>query len=102
MRHNSLNVISQLLLFILCFTTNCKNHYNETIDWSDNIKKGTNIQKVKEDQPDFVTIDWSNPDTLKNQIRFPITKIKGSNDVLGMSHYLVFIDNKYEGRESHK
>ena len=72
------------------------------IDWTDNIKIDTNIQSVKDEQPDFIEIDWDNPILKENEKRFLITKIKGNRDILNMSNYLLFIDNKYQGRDSHK
>jgi hypothetical protein len=37
-----------------------------------------------------------------NENWYYIMNIKGSNDPLGMSHQLVFIENKYARRASHK
>jgi len=82
--------------------TCCKSYYNETIDWMDNIELGTSLKEVKKGQPDFVKINWDKPDTLDNQVRYWVTEIKGNKDILAMSHLLVFVDNKYTGRESHK
>lgn len=90
------------LLTIVLLLTSCKSYYNETIDWMDNIELGTRLEDVKTNQPDFIEIDWNKPDTLDNELRFRIKKIKGNNDILNMDHYLVFSDNKYTGRESHK
>ena len=72
------------------------------IEWTDNIEKGTSIEMVKANQPSFVAIDWSNPDSIDKKILYPITDIKGSHDPLNMSHSLVFIDNKYQGRKASK
>jgi hypothetical protein len=47
-------------------------------------------------------VDWDNPELVENQKRFLIQDIKGNKDILGMSNYLVFIDDKYIGREPHK
>ena len=82
--------------------TACKNFYNDTIKWADNIEKGTDIQTVKKNQPDFVKVLWNNPDTFGYGISYEIIKIKGSNDPLHMQHFLTFIDNKYVGRKSIK
>jgi hypothetical protein len=68
----------------------------------DNIKVGTDINKVKSTQPDFITIDWNNPEVFETTVRFSIKKIRGNNDALNMSHYLVFENNKYLRRESRK
>ena len=90
------------LLTIMLFLTSCKSYYNDTIDWMDKIELGTSLEDVKNSQPDFVEVDWNKPDSLDNGLRFRIEKIKGSNDILNMDHYLVFSDNKYTGRESTK
>ena len=42
------------------------------------------------------------PLIVDDQKWYLISKIKGNNDILGMSHYLVFIENKYQYRESKK
>lgn len=80
----------------------CRNYYNETIEWMDNIEIETNIEIVKENQPEFVKIDWENPEKIENENRYYILNIRGNYDPLGMSHQLVFIDNKFDRRESHK
>lgn len=66
------------------------------------IEIDTNIKNIQNSQPEYIEIDWEHPQVFKNEKWFLITEIKGNNDVLGMSHYLVFIDNKYQGRESKK
>jgi hypothetical protein len=91
-----------VLVMLIILLGSCKSYYNDTIDWIDNIKPGTTIEEVKKNQPDFVEINWSKPDTVDNQVRFWVTKIKGDKDVLSMSHLLVFVDSKFTGRESHK
>lgn len=97
-------IIKTVLILALLTTlaTSCKDYYNDTMDWMDNLKPGTTLEDVMKDQPDFVKINWDKPDTVDNQVRYWVTEIKGSNDILGMSHLLVFVDNKYTGRESHK
>jgi hypothetical protein len=90
------------LLLIMALLNACKSYYNDTIDWMDSIELGTSLEDVKKQQPDFVKIDWGKPDTVDYQVRYWVTEIKGNKDVLAMSHLLVFVDNKYTGRESHK
>jgi hypothetical protein len=80
----------------------CKDYYNETIEWIDNLESELTIQEVKDSQPEYIKIDWANPQIIDNEKWYLITKIKGNNDVLGMSHYLVFVENKYQYRESKK
>jgi len=89
-------------LTIVLLLTSCKSYYNDTIDWMDNIEQGTSLKDVKRSQPDFVKINWNEPDTVDKQVRYWVTEIKGNRDMLAMSHLLVFVDNKYTGRESHK
>lgn len=91
-----------LTVFILIKLTACKNYYNDTIHWADDIKQGTDILTVKRTQPNFFEVEWGKPDTFENQLRYELLNIKGSNDPLRMQHFLVFIDNKYEGRRSFK
>jgi len=80
----------------------CKNYYNDTIEWTNNLESELTIKEVQKIQPEFIEIDWKNPQTVDDQKWYMITKIKGNKDVLGMSHYLVFIDSKYQYRESKK
>jgi len=80
----------------------CKDYYNDTIDWIDNLQVGANIQTIKNNQPDFIKIAWDKPDTLNNEFRYAITEIKGNRDILNMQHFLVFSDDKYVGRSFHK
>lgn len=89
-------------LTIIIVLTSCKNYYNDTITWIDNMAIGASLAQVKKCQPDFVVIDWDNPDTLDQTIRFRIDQIKGNDDILNMTHYLEFSNNKYEGRWSSK
>jgi len=90
------------LITLTVLLTSCKSYYNDTIEWMDNIELGTKIEEVKKTKPDYVEINWNKPDTIDNQIRFKIIKIRGNKDILAMEHYLVFVDKKFEGHESHK
>ena len=91
-----------LTIIFLTTLTACKNYYNDTIEWADNIKVGTDIQLVKNATPDFIEINLSKPDTLDSEICYLITKIKGNRDILRMSNYLAYTGNKYQGRRPHK
>ena len=91
-----------LTFFSLTFLTSCKNYYNDTIKWADEIKIGTGLKTIKNNQPEFIEIDWNKPNKVETETRYLITKIKGNRDILAMSHYLVFINNKYQGRETKK
>ena len=65
-------------LTIVLFMISCKSYYNDTIDWMDKIEPGTSLEDVKKSQPNFVEIDWNNPDTLDEGLRFRIEKLKGT------------------------
>ncbi|QHI34822.1 hypothetical protein IMCC3317_01660 [Kordia antarctica] len=89
-------------IFFSIILISCKNYYNDTLAWANNIESGTTIENVQKLQPDYIEIDWEDPRTFENEKWYFITKIKGNYDVLGMSNYLVFIDDKYQGREARK
>ena len=91
----SLNKITIILFFFLTLTS-CKDYYNDTITWMDNLESELSIENVQKAQPDYMEIDWKNPQIVDNQKWYMITKIKGNKDILGMSHYLVFIKDKYQ------
>lgn len=91
-----------IIVLITLTINSCKNHYNETIEWTDNLEPELNIKNVQDQQPNYIEIDWENPQIMDKQKWYLITKIKGYNDVLGMSHYLVFVEAKYQYRESKK
>ena len=97
----SLNKFSIILIFLITLTS-CKDYYNDTIGWMDNLESGLSIEKVKKIQPNYIEIDWGNPQIFDNEKWYLITKIKGNNDILGMSHFLVFVEEKYQYRESKK
>ncbi|PNW25805.1 hypothetical protein [Formosa algae] len=91
-----------ILLYISTALVSCKDYYNETIDWADNLENEQSFKDVQKEQPNYIDIDWKNPQIVDNQKWYLITKIKGNNDILGMSHYLVFIEDKFQYRESKK
>ncbi|MDP8171254.1 hypothetical protein QJU96_08140 [Pasteurella skyensis] len=85
------------ILIICClFVFGCKDHYNDAIEWMYAIKQGVNINLVKNNQPDFIEIDWNNPKIMGNEKWYEVTKIKGNKDILQMTHYLVFVKDKYQ------
>ena len=89
------------ILFLFVLIISCKDYYNDTIEWMDNLESGMNIESVRKRVPDYVEIDWDNPNTVGNE-KWYLVEITGNNDVLGMSHYLVFVENEYQYRESKK
>jgi hypothetical protein len=92
-----------IVLLLVVFTLiGCKDYYNDSIHWMDNLESEMNIKDVQNEQPDYIEIDWEYPLIVDDQKWYLISKIKGNNDILGMSHYLVFIENKYQYRESKK
>ena|SRR5688572_14145260 len=97
-----MRLLSTLILLSVTILS-CKDYYNEAIHWADEIHYGTDINKVKMTQPDFVQVDWEHPQTVNDTTKYySIVEIQGSNDVLNMSHELVFNSNKYAGRRSRK
>ncbi|WP_299121715.1 hypothetical protein [uncultured Winogradskyella sp.] len=95
-----LNKLIVFLVFSLIFS--CKNYYNDTINWADNLQEGISLESAKNRQPYYIEVDWENPQTIEDQKWYLIIKIKGNNDPLRMSHYLVFSKDKYLYRESKK
>lgn len=74
----------------------CKDYHNDMIEWTNNIPIGTDLKTVKGNQPEFLEIDWKNPDTLDNGFtRYFITKIKGNNNVSNMNYFLEFENNEF-------
>ncbi|MGJ8684269.1 MAG: hypothetical protein ACSHWW_06580 [Nonlabens sp.] len=90
------------LVFTIFFFISCKDYYNDAIHWADEIETGSMIEEVKEIQPNYLEIDWNNPQVNGNEKLFLITSIKGNHDILNMSNYLVFENDKFKGRTSHK
>ncbi|PJB16115.1 MAG: hypothetical protein CO118_01050 [Flavobacteriales bacterium CG_4_9_14_3_um_filter_32_8] len=81
----------------------CHNYHNDCLKWFNNIKEGTTITDVKESQPDFITINWENPDTLEeNYLRYYIEEINGSKDLLNMDYFIEFKNGKFRGAFTHK
>lgn len=73
------------------------------IKWTDSIKIGSDIQSVKNSQPDFLEISWDKPMKIgKNETLYEIVEIDGNYDILKMSNFLRFEGNKYQGREATK
>lgn len=98
-------LFSLFMILTIVVLTSCKDYYNDMIQWADSIKVGTDIKEVKQSQPDFVEVDWSQPaiiDTLANQTGYLIKSIKGNTDILKMENYLEFKNDKYIGRMAHK
>lgn len=90
-----------LLLFSLVLNS-CQNHYNEFIEWSDNIPKNTPIEMVKKSQPDYVIIDWEKPIKISDEeYEYMVTKIKGTSfQIIEVSNALNFKNNKYQFRNT--
>lgn len=101
---NSLRMKLKLTIssFLLLVLLSCKNYYNDMISWADNIPVGTPADSVKKYQPNFIVIDWDNPDKSDSSKSFTIIKVKGNSDVLNMSNTLNFINDRYIGRFARK
>ena len=82
----------------------CKSYQNDFILWSDNIPKHSTIEQVKESQPDYVIIDWDNPEVLDDSGNrmFHVKAIKGNRDMLKMGYYLEFDAKGFVARFAHK
>lgn len=93
----------KLIFFFFIFSTfiSCKNYYNETMDWADNLVVETDMETVRKSQPEFVDIDWQNPIIIDGQEYYEI-EIKNNQDILNMQNFLVFENKKYKGRETKK
>jgi len=90
------NNIIRLTFLLLMFFLGCRNYQNEMVEWSSSIPKGTDLENVKKSQPEFLEIDWNNPDTLENGMtRYFVTEIKGNNDILKMEYFLEFENNEF-------
>lgn len=100
--HNSKKAVLIIALLGVIIISSCKNYYNDTIDWIDSIKIGTELNTVKSMQPDFVTVYWNRPEINKNIAICQVNKIKGNNDPLNMIHFLVFENNRFLRRETRK
>lgn len=72
------------------------------IAWADGIPVGITIDSVKKLQPRYIKIPWERPEKSNNETKFSIEHSRGNSDALKMANYLIFIDNKYEGRRAHK
>ena len=106
MWHFKKDTLHKLTIAIYYFTiilfASCKSYHNDTIHWIDSIKIGTDISTVRTNQPDFVAIAWDTPDTIGPSIRYKVTEIKGDKDILKMTYFLVFSQDKFQGRQSKK
>ncbi len=94
-------IIKILFSVFIIWVSSCENNYNKMVDWADNIPIGTDIEQIKLDQPNFLIIDWQNPDTFKNLVLYEIN-IQRNNDILEMQNFLSFTGNKFQGRQPSK
>lgn len=92
----------KLAILILLFLVSCKNYYNDTIEWADSLEAQLSLTEVQKLQPDFVVIDWENPIVNDTEKWYLISKIKGNIDMVSISNYLVFINDKFQYREARK
>ncbi len=92
-----------LTIATLTVLTGCKDYHNDMVEWAGNIDIGTDVATVKANQPDYLKVEWDNPDTLDNSIlRFYISEIKGHHDILKMDYFLEFDKNGFRGQFAHK
>lgn len=95
---------NKVFVFLLSFLmlAGCRDHYNDAIEWADGLGVGMSLEDVRRALPDFMEVDWSHPQVAGDQRLYLVTRIKGSDDVLGMSHSLVFVDGRFQYRDSKK
>jgi hypothetical protein len=91
--------IRKLIAFLIfIFLIGCTNRQNEMLDWSSKIPIGTDPITVMKSQPDFLEIDWENPDTLGNgYTRYMVVEIKGHYDLFKMAYFVEFENNGFRG-----
>ena len=66
------------------------------IEWSQQVPFHSSVNEVKKIAPNYLKIDWENPENLDSIItRYYIKEIKGSRGILKMSYYLEFQNEKY-------
>ena len=68
------------------------------LNWVEQIPIGASVEEVKKEQPNYVKINWQNPDTIDNSLRYEI-KVLRNYDILEMQNFLVFTDNKFQRRD---
>ena len=103
MKNKSRHTIILLSFIYLVIISGCKDYHSEMIKWSDEIPVGSDISVVKNNQPDFIKIDWENPLIIDSVITwYYITEIKGHSDFLKMEYFLEFEKNKYRGQFAQK
>ena len=91
--------ISKIVYILIAqfFLISCTNYQNEMMNWAEKIPAGTILDSVKLHQPDYLTIDWNNPDTLDAIMRYNVIEIKRHKDLLKMQYFLEFENNKFRG-----
>jgi hypothetical protein len=99
------NYLKTYLVFgLILFLYSCKNYYNDTIEWMQELEIGTKMDAIQSNTPDYIVIDWSKPlYSNDEEVCYEISEIKGNTyDVLHMVHVLCFKDSIYIGFNSHK
>jgi PBP1b-binding outer membrane lipoprotein LpoB len=95
--------ITFLLLVLTFLLFGCSNNTNKMNEWANNLPSQCSPDIVKSKQPDYLEIDWDKPDTLNNgMLRYYVTKIKGNSDLLEMTYFLEFENNKFRALFAHK
>lgn len=61
---------SVLFLFLLISFISCKNYYNNTLRWMENIPENAPIEYVQKHQPGFVEVDWGNPEIHDGRVYY--------------------------------
>jgi hypothetical protein len=64
--------------------------------WSQNIPIDSPISLVKHQLPDYVSVDWHNPESLGDGLLYPIIVIKGHRKT-NSTDFLGFVNDLYAG-----
>ncbi len=89
-----------IILTGLAVFTGCEDYSEESILWINDVETGTDIEKIKSTQPDFVEINWEKPDTVNYKLYYQVT-VKGNPYILNKTHHLVFMDGMFQGCSHH-
>ncbi len=94
-------VISVLSILFIGWMQFNSYRYNKTIEWIYSIPAGMDIDSVKKITPNYIDINWENPEKIGSESIYYIN-IKWNYDFLKMSNGLIFEDNRYKERFVHK
>lgn len=73
-----------------------KDYYWDFKTWLQSIPIDTHISIVKEQLPNYVIVDWQNPERLGDGFLYPLLKIKGHRKT-NATDFLGFVEDLYSG-----